>query len=112
MTPTLETMGLTAFFGAEFVETVVYTPAGGRPRSIDAVVNREPIAAKPETPRGVAPRIEVTVRNDVTLGISSSEIDLGGDTVTLARRIGETAAARPVRRIVGQDAGAMTVELR
>jgi len=95
-----------------FGESVTYYPRAGGSRSITAIVNRE----RPETvdgaPHGSAPLLIIEVANDSTTGISSDEIDLGGDKVKLAVRIGKTTQQRVIRKILSQDEGMMKLELR
>ena len=109
-------------FLKDFGEDVVYTPSGGTPRTIKADVDRNPPAGIAEAPQGgVAPVAIVEVANrqsstttdtDGVGGISSSELNCGGDTLTLARRVGQTATARPITRLVGHDAGMLKLEVR
>src|SRR5688572_23603326 len=72
-----------------FGESVIYTKKSGTARTINAVVDRFP----PQIGEGgmTAPSFIITVTNDATSGISSSEVDYGGDTITVAQRIGGVA---------------------
>lgn len=97
---------------AVFGETVTYWPAGGGSRSITAVVNHERPEGLDGAPHGSAPLLAIEVANDSTSGISSNEVDTGGDKVELAVRIGETAQKRLIKKIISQDAGMMRLELR
>ena len=81
-------------------------------RQITALVNRQPVDDLGDMPKGTAPRLTINVRNDATYGISSSEIDLGRDKVSVPVRIGEAAQERKLSKILSQDAGMMVVELR
>jgi len=56
--------------------------------------------------------LTINVRNDSTYGISSSEIDLGRDKVSVPVRIGEAAQERKLDKLISQDAGMMVLELR
>lgn len=90
-------------------ESATYTPGTGSPRTIKMYVRR--ISADPY--RHIpAPVIQVTVVNDSTSGISSSSINVGVDRLTCAERVGETAAARYIHRIVQQNPACMVLELR
>lgn len=81
-------------------------------RPISALVNRQPVDDLGDMPEGTAPRLLINVRNDAACGISSSEIDLGHDKVSLAVRLGETAQERKLDKLISQDAGMMVLELR
>lgn len=102
----------TADLLAVFGETVTYWPASGGSRSISAVVDRERPADMDGAPHGSAPLLTIEVANDSTSGISSNEIDTGGDKLELAVRIGKSAQKRLVKKIISQDAGMMRLELR
>lgn len=81
-------------------ELVVYTKADGTSRQIAAIVERQ----TPQNQDWGEPQIiEVTVANDATAGVTASQIDYGGDTITLAVRAGGTPEAVPIRGIVEQD---------
>lgn len=90
-----------------FAESVTYTPRGGSTRSILAIVERED--QESDDAGAVVPVFFVRVANDSTYGISSDEINLGGDTVTLPPRDGKTSEIRAVVRIIEQDHGMLTV---
>jgi len=83
-------------------EDVVYRPGGtpGNDRPIRAVVEREFA-----TPLGVTntPSISLSVLNDVTLGITSDEINDGLDQIEVAQRFGETPEFRAILRVIRHD---------
>lgn len=81
------------------------------PRVINAIVDRNPVAP---TPAGVdAPLMLVWVDNDDTTGISSAELDRGGDRIELAQVIGKTPLVqRTINRIVRQTTGFLQLEVR
>lgn len=99
-------------FLSTFGETVTYYPKAGGSREITAVVTRGQPAELDGAPHGHADRLTIQVANDATTGISSDEVDTGGDEVKLARRIGETAANKRITKLISQDAGMMELELR
>ena len=101
-----------ADFLAVFGETVTYWLASGGSRSITAVVDRERPADLDGAPHGSAPLLVIEVANDSTTGISSDEVDTGGDKIEVAVRIGESAQKRLIKKIISQDAGMMRLELR
>ena len=59
---------------------------------------------------GATAGLVIHVRNDAALGISSAEVDLGGDKVDLALRLGLAAQPHSIARIVSQDAGMLVLE--
>lgn len=76
-----------------FAELLVYKPAGGgTPRTFYGIVDRSP----PERigPDGAVytPKMEITAANDAASGIAATEIDNGGDAVSVAYRLGDAAA--------------------
>ena len=101
-------------------EQITYTPAGEDARTILAIVDRD-VAGDVGGPGEavIRPDISIEVLNRATAyaddgfgGISSAELDTGGDTVTLARRIGETARVMRVAQLLGQDEAMLTLEVR
>lgn len=103
----------------DFAEAVVYRPLVGPPRSIQAIVDREPPAWLREPPAWLAeadgvlvPQLHVVVRNDEAAGIGADEVDTGGDRVDVPVRVGGTAVTKNVVRIVQQDAGLLRLEVR
>jgi len=91
-------------------ETIYYKPAGGDDREIEAVVDRNPPVTVPGT-SGITPSMRITVINNSTTGIASDEVNLGGDQVKLAVRLGDTAEYRPIIALVSHDTGFVTVEV-
>lgn len=87
-----------------FGEEVTYTPRGGEPRTINADVQRDP-PVEIDLPGGQArrPKMIVTIRNHATLGADA--IDSGGDTITVAYRLGGTAQAHAVGAPLASDEG-------
>jgi hypothetical protein len=92
-------------------ESIVYLPAGGGRRPILAIVDREGQAGLPGM-RGTAPITTITVANDSTSGISSSEIDTANDMAELALREGDPVGQHIITKIISEDAGMMTLEVR
>ena len=81
------------------------------PRSIVAVVDRDPPANVDGLSHGTAPRLTIRVANSASLGISSTELDCGGDCIEMAVRIGETVKRKRIVKMLKQDAGMLTLEL-
>lgn len=101
-----------AVFFSDFAETVVYRPREGEPRTIQALVDRDPPEALGEDVTTRTPVLHVTVRNDSVAGITAAEVDTGGDRIDLPLRVGGSATTRPIVGIVRQDAGLVTLEVR
>jgi len=80
-------------------------------RTITAIVDRYPAQPMGASPFGQSRRLTITVYNDSTLGISSSEIDIGGDAIEVSERIGKTAVRKKINSIISQDDGMMELEL-
>ena len=97
-------------FFDEFGETVVYSPLDGTPRQIKAIVDRD--ASMLSDGNVAVPRFSVTVANrelsiaddpDSIGGIGSEELDTGGDCLTVARRVGETAEKLTIGELTMAD---------
>jgi len=101
-----------AVYLSDFGEAVVYRPRAGQPRPIRALVDRSPPAPVAEAPGALAPRIRLVVRNDDRLGVSSREVDTGGDRVEVAVRLGRAPESLAVVRVAAQDAGLVELEAR
>lgn len=98
-----------------FAEPVTYYPhrfgTAGTPRSILAVVVRNQVATfNPD--EQIVPEFEVRVANDSTTGISSSELNTGGDQIKFAGRVGETEQKRSVQYLVEHDTGMLVLICR
>ncbi len=90
-------------------ESVVYTPAGGDPLTINAVVDRpgpDPLAG------GQAALIHVQVLNDASVGVDLDALDAGSDTITIAERYGGTAKARRIQRLGEHDSEWVMLEVQ
>jgi len=102
----------------DFAESVSYYPHrfyGDEVRAvrvINAVVFREQIAVLNEDVETVAPVYQVHVANDSTTGISSDELDTGGDQILLPPRDGKTAELKTITQLLTQDHGMLVLECR
>ena len=102
-----------------FGETIRYIPSqasiseGRTARTINAVVIRDLPQAQLGTPNDVRPKMVIHVSNDPVNGISSSEVDLGGDKVEVAYRIGTPVQQYNFALSTGEthDAGMLTLEV-
>jgi len=95
-----------------FGEPIKYLPSGGGSRDITAIVDREPPAELAGITGAQTAMMFIEVANDSEDGISSSEINLGGDMVEISVRIGETAVQKRITGIVSQDVGMMKLRVR
>lgn len=98
-----------------FAETVTYYPhrfgTPATPRTIKAVVIRNQVSAfNPD--EQIVPEFEVRVANNSTTGISSDELNTGGDRIGLAVRVGETATKRSVQLLSEHDTGMLVLICR
>ena len=100
-----------------FAEMVTYYPhrfhtaAVREPRSIKAVVVRNQVSTfNPD--EQILTEFEVRVANSATTGISSAELDTGGDQIELAPRIGETTRKVSVQYLTEHDDGMMVLICR
>jgi hypothetical protein len=73
------------------------------------VVIREQITVLSEAGDTVVPVYEVHVANSSTVGISSDELDLGGDQIELPPRDGKTAEKRTITQLLTQDTGMLVL---
>jgi len=90
-------------------ESVIYTPTGGgSARTITALIERQE-AEVSATGRGTQVPIRVQVANDSTSGITTNEVVVNGDTLTLAVRPGETAQALLISAVLETTAAMLTV---
>ena len=100
-----------------FAEDVTYHPhrfhtaAVREPRSIKAVVIRNQVSVfNPD--EQILTEFEVRVANNSTTGISSAELDTGGDQIALPPRIGETPVKKSVQYLTEHDEGMLVLICR
>jgi len=110
LTTGIDFSGMLIANGTAFGETVTYKPSGGTARSIVALVNREPYGPVPESQQESRSVCHVTVQNSATLGIAYSELNIGKDLLTFARRKGGTSTDNLVTKAGEQIANGMIVE--
>jgi len=96
----------------DYAEPVVYYKRNGQARPINAVVMREALSTLPEDQDVVYPLFEVHVANSETDGISSLELNLGGDELEFAVRIGQPKSRRSILKLLSQDEGMLILECR
>ena len=97
----------------EFAEPVTYYKRGGGTRTILAVVDRDPPSIFSVEGNVIVPSFLVYIRNDYDLGISTSELDTGGDEIELPERLYELPLRKcTVIKIIDQDHGMLQLALR
>lgn len=91
-------------------ESITYTPSGGSPRTITALVDRNPLEELSELGAVLVPAVEIEVLDNATTGIDSATLNVGGDTVTVALWPGKTPVVLPITfRFASQDDGLIRV---
>ena len=96
----------------DFAEPVTYYKKTGKARAINAVVVRDALAILPEDGDTVTPVFEIHVANDIVEGISSEELNLGGDMIAFAVRVGQAVQRRTITKLLAHDEGMLTLECR
>lgn len=96
----------------DFAESVVYYKRNGLSRIINAVVVREAFAINPEDGDTITPVFEVHVANDASTGIASDELNIGGDMLAFAVRVGKAVERRSIVRLMSHDEGMLVLECR
>lgn len=90
--------------GAAFAEDLTYTPKGGAPKIIKAVIIRKRLdPAYEDTGRVLINQAEVFVANDAAAGITV--VNKGQDVVSFAETIGGAAINWVVADILDHDEG-------
>lgn len=92
-------------------ETIAYQPKGGGSRSISAIIDRNPVSGVPGSPHGRSPKFLIFVKNSTSTGISSAEVNTGGDKISFEPRIGEAAQSRSIQAVQWHDTGMMYLEV-
>lgn len=88
----------------EFAESIIYTPNGGSPKVIKALVVRERLQADgPDQGRVLNRQAEIYVANDAVQGIAS--VDKGNDTVSFPVFVEGSAVSWKVVEVLGKDEG-------
>jgi hypothetical protein len=87
-------------------EQLVYTKVGGTERTIYGNVTRQLPEAIDEGGQVFVPPLTIWVPNNTTNGIDPTEVNTGGDTITVAMTKGGAAVAIPILGSpISQDAG-------
>lgn len=94
----------------QFGETIVYYPRDGSDgRPVQAKVSRNTLEIIQETGDITSQALVVMVENDSCRGISSDEIDTGGDEIAVALRDGLPTQRRAIARVLGDHAGLLRI---
>lgn len=96
----------------DFAEFITYFPRSGPARLIKAVVFREQITVLTEDGDSVVPIFEIHVINTCEEGVSSHELNLGGDMFEFAMRVGQPEQRRSITKLLGHDEGMLILECR
>jgi hypothetical protein len=97
---------------SDFAEVVTYYKRNGVSREVDAVIIRDGFAQLGEDPDNVIPMFEVHVGNTQQRGITSEELDRGGDQLAFPVKVGEKPTKRSIVRLVSHDEGMLILECR
>ena len=90
------------FCGLDY-ETVTYYPRSGGSRSISAVLEFPGAELIGDLTGGRRPVVDVYVKNNSSSGISSAEVNTGGDKIKVPQRYGLTANTIKIIEIAGQE---------
>jgi len=94
-----------------FVEDVVYTPYGGSPVTIKAVVTRTTLQTNQQGSNAIVGRdAEIEVLNDADDGITS--VDKGRDVVSMSVRRGESSVSWSVVEVISKDEAMFHLKVR
>jgi hypothetical protein len=96
----------------DFAEPVVYYKKTGKARAIFMVVIRDALAILPEDGDTVTPVFQLSGANDIVKGISSEELNLGGDMIAFAPRVGQPVERREIIRLLEHDEGMILLQCR
>ena len=92
----------------QFGEPIIYRPRSGGSREITAIVEREPPAIFDVAGNTVLPQFVIRVNNSCRSGISSNEVDTGGDMVDFVGKIGEVIPKTySVGQVLSQSGGVL-----
>ncbi len=99
-------------FRTAFGQTIIVLPDGATERSVTAIVDYNEVEPMPGMPHGKAVNIQITVDNDAATGLSSAEFDSGLAAVKVPEAIGKAAVTKRLSKIIRQDAGMVTYQVR
>jgi len=91
-------------------KSIIYRPRGGGSRNIKAIIEYPGPGAIGDLAGGGRPIMDIYIKNSSTSGISSAELDTGGDKLDVPLRFGLTAARVRVTKIVAHDKAILHVQ--
>jgi len=91
-------------------KSITYRPRTGASRSVKAIVDYPGPGAIGGLAGGSRPILDIYIENSSTSGISSAEVDTGGDKLDVPLRFGLTAARVRVTKIVAQDKAILHIQ--
>ena len=83
-----------------WTEPIVYHPYEAKPRPMDALINRIPVAERMNI---AVPEFHVNIMNDQINGIAPQLMDRGVDQIEVAERHGGVLKMREIQQISEQD---------
>lgn len=92
-------------------EKIVYRPFGGIPRSITAIVNRDPPESLAGVPGAVAPRLTIEALDHPWEGIPAGTVLINGDKVDVRLKKGGPITTETVTNVIRDDAGSVEIEI-
>lgn len=97
--------GLNSFLNLdEFAESIVYTPSGGSPKEIKAIVTRSRLQPDDQAQgRQMSRQCIIEIMNDSTYGVTT--VSKGNDQVSLPVHTGEVSVTWRVLDIMHKDDG-------
>jgi len=84
-------------------EKITYYPRGGGSREIDVIVEYLGPQPMDGLAGGSRPAFDILVRNHPTQGLTSKELDTGGDKIKLPMRIDLAGKTVRLTRLIAQD---------
>lgn len=97
---------------ARFGESIVYRPHNKPPRTITAIVDRNPPESAPESSGFATDRYVISVKDDEIDGIGSKQLDTGVDAVEISKRRGVAATRMRIHKLLNADGGFLELEVR
>jgi hypothetical protein len=101
-----------SFFLLPGREWVTYVPRSGPSRRVEAVIVRTAVEPIPGVVGATRPVVDLLVRNRSDTGISSDEVDTGGDRIRIAPNVNEKPIVMHVTLITEQSAGILTLRVQ
>lgn len=98
---------------SNFGEPVIYHFASGGHRSVNAIIERSPPAQYDAAGNVITPSFVIRLANSATTGVLSTEVNTGGDQVSLLLKVDDTVPTkRSVLVLQSQDSSVIVLALR